>query len=80
MRQHKEILGDIEKKMVEQHLRNELQDLHDWQKAFTKESEICSATATWLYTFQVYASCDESLLNLIDEFGSYCKTNGIHFV
>lgn len=71
---------DIEKKMVEQHLRSELQDLHDWQKTFTKESEICSATATWLYTFQVYANFDESLGNLIDEFGSYCKTNGIQFV
>jgi len=80
MRQYKDILRDIEKNMVDQNLRNDLEDLHDWQKTFTTEAELCSATATWLYTFYVYADFDKSLMDLIDEFGSYCKANGIHFV
>lgn len=80
MRQYIEILRDIERSMVNQGLSSDLENLHDFQKKFTTDAEFCSATATWLYTFQVYASYDELLMDLIDEFGSYCEVNGIHFI
>jgi hypothetical protein len=80
MRQYNDILRDIEKNMVDQQFSKELVYLRDWQKTFTTETELCSGTATWLYTFQVYSNCDEPLIDLIDEFGSYCKASGIHFV
>jgi hypothetical protein len=62
MRQYIEILRDIERSMVNQNLSKELEDMHNFQKRSTTDTEFCSATATWLYTFQIYASYDELLM------------------
>lgn len=80
MRHYVDILKDIERYMTDNDLSQDLENLHDWQKDFANEVEFCSGTATWLYTFQVYTKYNESLMNLIDEFGSYCQSKGIHFI
>ncbi|NRF37439.1 hypothetical protein [Pedobacter foliorum] len=79
MRHYLNILKDIEKYMNDNHLSQDLENLHDWQNDFTGEAEFCSTTATWLYTFQVYSIHYETLMGLIDEFGSYCRSKGINF-
>ena len=66
--------------MLDNHLQEDLEELHAWQKAFTSEVKLCSATATWLYTFQVCTADHEPLMELIDEFGGYCQSHGIHFI
>jgi len=80
IRHYSDILKDIENYMAENHLIDDLKSLHDWQSTFSDEANFCSGTATWLYTFQVYGTYNESMSNLIDEFGSYCVAKGIHFV
>ena len=81
MRHYLDILKEIEKFMTDNHLSEDLESLHDWQKQFTEEVKFCSATATWLYTFQAYTTCnEEALFELIDEFASYCSSKGIHFI
>lgn len=79
-RHYSDILRDIEKRMTENHLINDLESLHDWQKNLSGEVEFCSGTATWLYTFQVYTTYNESLFDLIDEFASYCDSKSIRFI
>jgi hypothetical protein len=80
MRHYLDILKDIEKYMTDNHLRRDIESLHDWQKDFTGEAEFCSGTATWLYTFQIYTTYNEALFDLIDEFASYCHSRDIHFI
>ena len=80
MRHYLNILKDIEKYFIDNQLIKDLTDLHDWQRGFASEVDLCSATATWLYTFQVYGNYDETLMNLIDEFGAYCHSNSIKFI
>jgi hypothetical protein len=80
MRHYSDILNDIEKYLADNNLNQDIESLHDWQNNFIDEANFCSGTATWLYTFQVYTRYNESLMALIDEFGLYCQTKGIHFI
>lgn len=80
VRHYSDILEDIEKHMTDNHLIEDLKKMKDWQKEFSGEAEFCSATATWLYTFQVYTTYNETLFDLIDEFAAYCGSKGIHFI
>lgn len=81
MRDYLDILKDISKYMADNGLVDDLMDLHESQKDYTDEDAFCSGTATWLYTFQAYTSCDDAVLfDLIDEFASYCNGKGIRFI
>ena len=79
MRHYLDILKDIEKYMADNDLSSDIESLHDWQKYLIGESKLCSGTATWLYTFQLYTEYNEALFDLIDEFASYCHSKHIHF-
>lgn len=79
MRHHLEILGDIDKLLVDNGLEEEREQLESEIRASTTGSELCLRSGSKLLTLQNTDRQFSSVVgHLIKEFISYCHANGLY--
>ncbi len=80
MRNHLEIIKDIEAYYQNNHLVADAAELDDQVKSSATGLELCYTVGGWLLTYRKRnQDIDKHLSSLIDEFIQYCHFNEIRF-